>query len=265
METHGAQPVGFGLDHHSHSQKQPLLHLHHGAGHIARRIVAGGADRGQPSRVVHFIEQREEFDPVDGALAERGFLSASGEIADAVAELHVGDLALERAQSVGRGLAGLCALGGVEVDAEICVLEVGHLSGTTRLLAVLDRGAKSADEYRLTPVELYEFGKRYVAKRSWQAADEHLTPLFESWRLQDNIYQEVVRMLFQTSLELGRDDRMVQYFEIIKEKYPDVEIDFDDILRVAAAYHELGEYERSYLVFRATIESAFERVMRALR
>ena len=30
-------------------------------------------------------------------------------------------------------------------------------------------------------------------------------------------------------------------------------------MKVAAAYHEMGEYERSYLVFRATVESSFVR------
>ena len=49
----------------------------------------------------------------------------------------------------------------------------------------------------------------------------------------------------------------MQYFEIIKEKWPDLEIPFEKIVKVGAAYHEMGEYERSYLVFRATVESSF--------
>ena len=53
--------------------------------------------------------------------------------------------------------------------------------------------------------------------------------------------------------------RVVRYFEIIKEKWPELELPFEKIVKVAAAYHELGEYERSYLVFRATTESSFGR------
>ena len=34
---------------------------------------------------------------------------------------------------------------------------------------------------------------------------------------------------------------------------------FDDILNVAKSYREIGEYERSYLVYRATVEGSFER------
>ena len=55
------------------------------------------------------------------------------------------------------------------------------------------------------------------------------------------------------------DAAIVEYFEIIKEKYPEVEIDFPSIFKVGRAYRELGEYERSYLVFRATLEAAFQR------
>jgi len=129
----------------------------------------------------------------------------------------------------------------------------------SKSLALLARGEKSADAYKLTPVERYEFGKRLIAKGEHAAASEHLTALFTGWQLNANIYQEVVRMLFTASLAIGKDDAIVEYFEIIKERYPEVEIEFDSILRVAAAYRELGEYERSYLVYRATVEGSFQR------
>ena len=131
--------------------------------------------------------------------------------------------------------------------------------GTIKTLDTLARGQKSKDKYKLTPVELYEFGKRYLAKRDYKTADKHLLSLFRSYRLRAGEYQDVVRKLFRTSLELNRNPTIVEFFEIIKEKYPSVEINFDDILRVAHAYRELGEYERGYLVYRATIEAAFQR------
>ena len=130
---------------------------------------------------------------------------------------------------------------------------------TIKPLKTLARGEKSKDAYRLSPVELYELGKRHLAKRDYKIADAHLTRLFRNHKLQANVYQDVVRKLFQTSLELKRNPAIVEFFEIIKEKYPAVEIEFDDILAVANAYRTLGEYERGYLVYRATIEAAFER------
>ena len=41
-----------------------------------------------------------------------------------------------------------------------------------------------------------------------------------------------------------------------------MEISFEKILKIGRAYHEIGEYERSYLVFRATVESRFLRESR---
>ena len=125
-------------------------------------------------------------------------------------------------------------------------------------LAVLDQGSATADKYRLTPVELFEFGKREQSKGQHAAAG-HLTSLFADYQLNAAVYKQVVEMLFPASLSIDNHRAVVDYFGIIKEKYPDVEIDFDSIMKVAQAYQELGEYERSYLVFRATIESAFER------
>lgn len=126
-------------------------------------------------------------------------------------------------------------------------------------LETLARGAKTKDKYRLSPVELYEFGKRLLAKDEFKAANEHLSQLFGNYRLRNNIFKDVVQMLFRTSLANKTNDTVVKYFEILKEKYPDVEIDFDAILQVANAYRQLGEYERGYLVYRATIEASFLR------
>ncbi|MDA1163737.1 MAG: tetratricopeptide repeat protein [Planctomycetota bacterium] len=135
--------------------------------------------------------------------------------------------------------------------------EIAVASGT--LLEVLPQTQPGGDEYRLSPVELFEFGKRLLAKNDHKAAGEHLTELFTKYRLNSDVYKQCVEMLFRTSLQTNLHRDIVQYFEIIKEKYSDVELDFDSIMKVATAYQELGEYERSYLVFRATIESAFER------
>lgn len=125
-------------------------------------------------------------------------------------------------------------------------------------LTVLARGVASHDEYKLTPEEDYELGKRYFARGDYDRADQHLTRLFKTYKLND-IYGEVVQMLFQTSLAANRHGDVVQYFETIKEKLPDVEVSFENILKVADAYRELGEYERSYLVYRATLEAGFQR------
>ncbi|MCH7988231.1 MAG: tetratricopeptide repeat protein [Planctomycetes bacterium] len=132
----------------------------------------------------------------------------------------------------------------------------------SKSLAVLPRGEKTKDKYKMTPSGLYHIGKRLMAKRDYQHAYDHLSNLFRSYRLRANYYREVVQWLFEASLSLDKHQEIVEYFEIIKERYPEVEIGFADIMKVAKAYQELGEYERSYLVFRATVEASFQRESR---
>ena len=126
-------------------------------------------------------------------------------------------------------------------------------------LVMLPVGAESSDEYRLTPQELYELGKRNFAKGEMDSARKHFTELVDNWNLRDEAYKEAVTALLDAHLELGPAAKVVHYFEIVKEKWPEEEIPFDKIVKVGAAYHEMGEYERSYLVFRATVESSFSR------
>ena len=102
-------------------------------------------------------------------------------------------------------------------------------------------------------------GKRLAVKKDYAAAMPHLTELVEKWNLRPDIYKEAVEMLLDIHLEIGPPAKIVHYFEIIKEKWPNEEIPFAKIVKVGAAYHEMGEYERSYLVFRATVESNFAR------
>ncbi|HPM82478.1 MAG TPA: MG2 domain-containing protein, partial [Candidatus Anammoximicrobium sp.] len=130
-------------------------------------------------------------------------------------------------------------------------------------LAVLPAGAAGADAYRLTPQELFELGRRHLEKGDLAAAAKHLNELFNHWNLKPEAYKETVRMLLDIHLQQGPPSLVVKYFEIIIEKFPELEISFAKLLKVADAYHEIGEYERSYLVFRATVEANFLRESRA--
>lgn len=127
----------------------------------------------------------------------------------------------------------------------------------SKSLAVLAAGSESADAYRLTPQELYELGKLEFDKGRMAEASKHLTELVEKWNLRTEVYKHVVQMLLDVHLATGRAAKVVHYFEIIKEKWPAEEIPFAKILKIGAAYHEMGEYERSYLIFRATVEGSF--------
>ena len=103
------------------------------------------------------------------------------------------------------------------------------------------------------------WARKNSQKENYDAAHAHLTELYDNWRLDADKYKNIVQWLFASSLAKNDHGDTVKYFEVLKEKFPDVEISFENILRVAKSYRELGEYERSYLVYRATVEGSFER------
>lgn len=129
--------------------------------------------------------------------------------------------------------------------------------GTSKTFNVLPAGQTSKDEYRLTPQELYELGKRKFAQGDIAGAEKNLTELFSNWTLHNDPFRDTVKMLFDIHLQEKNPAAAVKYFEILIEKFPDEQIPFAKLLKVGDAYNELGEYERSYLVFRATVEANF--------
>jgi hypothetical protein len=126
-------------------------------------------------------------------------------------------------------------------------------------LAVLPAGGKSADEYKYSPQELYELGKRHFEAKQYAPARDHLVQLVNNWNLQPDFYKSAARMLLECYLETGPAAEIVRYFEINIEKWPDEEIPLTMITKVGAAYDDLGEYERSFLVYRAGVEGSFQR------
>jgi hypothetical protein len=126
-------------------------------------------------------------------------------------------------------------------------------------LKVLPEGATSEDPYVLSPLELIALGKSAYAKKNWREAEKHFSALFTNpnWQVKDQTVKELAPLLVDIYLALDQPDKVVHYFEILKVKWPDYEIPFDKILQVAACYERLGEYERSFLVFRAILESSF--------
>lgn len=129
--------------------------------------------------------------------------------------------------------------------------------GESKSIMVLPAGEESGDEYRLTPQELYELGKRKFAKGDIEDAQKNLTELFSNWALHNDPFRDTVKMLFDIHLQQSHSADAVKFFEILIEKFPDEQIPFAKLLKVGDAYNELGEYERSYLVFRATVEANF--------
>ena len=129
--------------------------------------------------------------------------------------------------------------------------------GKTGALAVLPPGEASEDPYRMNKAELYKLGQLHFNDGLYGEALGHLAELFK----QDDDYneRELARMLLwiYTADAHYEAARVVQMFEILKERYPELEIPYDRILEVGKAYRDIGEFERAWLVYRATISASF--------
>jgi len=124
-------------------------------------------------------------------------------------------------------------------------------------LAVLKPGETSDDKYQMNDSERYALGKLYFDDGRHKEARGYLAHLFAHNRHYNE--REVARMLLwiHTSGAFYDARQIVKVFEVLRERYPQLEIPYDKILAVGRAYRDIGEPERAYLVYRATIDASF--------
>ncbi|NUM34220.1 MAG: tetratricopeptide repeat protein [Candidatus Brocadiae bacterium] len=130
--------------------------------------------------------------------------------------------------------------------------------GKVEKMTVLAPGEKTPDPYEKNISEFYELGRLYFEDKDYKNALHNLSHLFQKER---NYQQrEVARMLLwiYTEKEYYDAQKIVDFFEILKEKYTELYIPFNRILMVGKAYKDIREYERAYLVYQATLEASFE-------
>ncbi|MCU0779705.1 MAG: hypothetical protein MUF04_01230 [Akkermansiaceae bacterium] len=129
--------------------------------------------------------------------------------------------------------------------------------GPTVHLAILAPGEKSPDIYQMNIHERFTLGKCHFDDGDYATALEYLTAVFKEKR--DFQESDLARMLLwiYTTEKYHDAARIVEMFEILRERYPSLEIPFDRMLAVGGAYRDIGEHERSWLVFRAVIAASF--------
>ena len=129
--------------------------------------------------------------------------------------------------------------------------------GTVGSLTVLGPGEKSADQYHLNNNEAYTLGTAYFDDGRYSDA----LPLLERLPAESSFYnkKETTQMLLwmYTTKAHYNARRVVETFELSRERYPELYIPFDKIRAVGAAYRDIGEFERATFVHRSTIESSF--------
>jgi alpha-2-macroglobulin len=124
-------------------------------------------------------------------------------------------------------------------------------------LRVLSPGEKPTDPYKATPAELYSRGKILFDSGRLAQALAPLEELFSGYTLRDDVAKDAARMLLYINIQEYQPRKVVQYFEVLKEKAPELVIPFDKILVVGKAYRDINEHERAYLVWRAIHEASY--------
>jgi uncharacterized protein YfaS (alpha-2-macroglobulin family)/tetratricopeptide (TPR) repeat protein len=124
-------------------------------------------------------------------------------------------------------------------------------------LKVLSPGEQKTDEYKPTPDELYARGKALFDAGKLADAAKPLEALWEGWTLNNDVAKDAARMLLWIHLEHYDARKVVQYFEVLKERHPELVIPFDKILIIGRAYRDIGEFERAYLVWNGLVEASY--------
>ncbi len=124
-------------------------------------------------------------------------------------------------------------------------------------LTVLPPNQKSPDPYQMNDGERYQLGTLYFNDGMYKEALDYLPALFD--RESRYAEREVARMLLWIHTDPSFHDakRVVETFEVLRRRYPDLTIPFDKILVVGKAFRGIGEFERAMIVFQATIDSSF--------
>lgn len=129
--------------------------------------------------------------------------------------------------------------------------------GPTPELTVLAAGEKSPDPYVMNIGERFALGQCNFNDGEDAKALEYLAAVFkENPKYNES---ELARMLLWIYTKPGFYDarKIVEMFEILRERFPSLEIPFDKILVVGKAYTDIGEHERAWLVYRAVISASF--------
>ncbi|MBW2699652.1 MAG: tetratricopeptide repeat protein [Deltaproteobacteria bacterium] len=124
-------------------------------------------------------------------------------------------------------------------------------------------GAKDP-EVKATPDERFGRGIAAYRAKDMATAVAQLEPLYGDFQLITSSANDVLSKLLFASIDLGDHERILKYFEISKEKNPNLVIPFDKIQPVQLAYRKLGVYEGGMYLARGLAEAQFLRDLKAV-
>ncbi|HEX2748033.1 MAG TPA: MG2 domain-containing protein, partial [Verrucomicrobiales bacterium] len=131
--------------------------------------------------------------------------------------------------------------------------------GPAGALTVLAPGEKSPEPYQMNTAEHYVLAKRTFADGQYDEALKHLEALAGARDSGGEMERETAKMRLWILADRADGDAkaMIGAFELLTERYPQLVIPFDKLLKVGTAYRKLNEFERAATVYRAALDGAF--------
>jgi len=141
-----------------------------------------------------------------------------------------------------------------EVGAPSSLQVVPHGHALTGAIADLE---VPPDPYRPTPDELHALGIRLAEEERWEETASTLGALLSMGTLEVRRGEEVAATLLRATVEIGDTEGTLRAFEMLMERDPSYQIPFQQVVAVARAYEQMGEYHRAVRVYRTTLGARF--------
>ena len=134
---------------------------------------------------------------------------------------------------------------------------VAFVHGKAGSLTVLDRAEENPDTYQTNYSEHNELATLYFNQGNYAKAREHIMAVRKSQPTWENTNNSRMLLWIECASDTPDAKLLVESFEILNERLPELLIPYDKILKVGEAYQTLKEYERGMEVFTASIAAGF--------
>lgn len=131
--------------------------------------------------------------------------------------------------------------------------------GTASTVTIHPPGTPSPDAYQMNRVEHLELARLLFAQGKGAECLAHLDAVVAVGKVSQEEERDIARMKLWILAEKPDGDAkvLIDAFELLTERHPQLVIPFEKLLRVGAAYRKLNEFERAGAIFRAALDGAF--------
>ncbi|MFN0207718.1 MAG: alpha-2-macroglobulin family protein, partial [Planctomycetota bacterium] len=129
--------------------------------------------------------------------------------------------------------------------------------GKSKKITIQPLGSKTTDEIKLTPDEMYHLG---VAKfDAGERADgaKWLRLVCQESRLREEPLREATRRILQDAIERMDSTETIAAFERLRDRFTDVTLPFETVVKVGEAYITAKQAEMGDLLFRGTTAALY--------